>query len=279
MSLRDLDARLLPRCASSLRAALDRVVSGRAAVAGALPRHRTALVLAAAVLVTGAGAALALGGSPAGGTSGSAGTAPPVLGPLPGAGVDEHLRAGERRLAALTAERPGAVHLALVSLRQGLTPEAAGELLAGSGVVLERGYLLAEAPGRPEQLPFQTPGDVVAGLRQVFAATAVRKADEAQDLLGAAARLAGGGPQEQAARERLEQQAATVAAEAVAYGSGCACVFALLVSGPAADLAALSSRPGVRGVEPAAAGARLEPLEVRPLQPSVVGVVPEQAGP
>jgi hypothetical protein len=65
-----------------------------------------------------------------------------------------------------------------------------------------------------------------------------------------------------------------VAAEASAYASDCACVFAVVVEGTARALAGLLDAPGVRGVEVAGRGTELPGLEVLPLWPEQTGVVP-----
>jgi hypothetical protein len=127
-------------------------------------------------------------------------------------------------------------------------------------VQLERGYVRADVPGRPEELLFQTPGEVLPGLQALFRATATRKAEDQRALDRAAAAAP-----DESAREELEQAAETTGAEAVRYAQDCPCVAALLVDGRAADLARLADLPAVRGVELAPAGADVSRLSVRPL--------------
>jgi hypothetical protein len=62
-------------------------------------------------------------------------------------------------------------------------------------------------------------------------------------------------------------------AEAAANGSGCSCVFAVVVEGPAGRLAGLTGSAGILGVELAARSARLSDLDVLPLPPDATGIV------
>ena len=132
---------------------------------------------------------------------------------------------------------------------------------------------------------FQTPGDVVDGLQEVFRATAARKLEEQRDLLATAAAL-GAAPgvagaaaveQQRQVAASYEQDAGTVGAEAEAYGAGCACVFALVVNGGTASLRGLFGLQEVRGVEAAPRAAAVRSLSVRPLRPAEIGTVGEGA--
>ena len=109
------------------------------------------------------------------------------LGVPAGQDADAHLRSTAERLAQTADRQPEVRHPALVTLREPLRPEQAAELLARGGVRLERGYLRADVPGEPEELLFQTPGDVLSGLQALYRATAVRKAEDQRSLDRAAA--------------------------------------------------------------------------------------------
>ena len=302
MNLRELDARLVPRAAAGLRALLDGVAERRGAATGRLAASRLGrlddrfaargplrllrevpqlgLPLAALLFLTGAGVALSQRDD---GTTGAQRTvaegarAPElglVLGPPVGADAEAHLAQGAGRLSELD---PRARHLALVSLRSAVTPAQTGALLDRAGLVLERAYLRADVPGRPEEVLFQTPGDVVSGLQQVFSATATRKADEQRDLLATAATLDGGTDQQLELKAMYEQDASTAGAEAAAYRAGCACVFALIVNGDVQSLLALLDLPEARGVEAAPRGAGVAALSVRPLRPAETGTIGQDA--
>lgn len=301
MSLRDLDARLVPRAAAGLRALLDGVAQRREAATAWLAGSRLSrlddrfaergplrllrdapqlgLLLAALLFLAGAGVALSqrdditAGAEQTVAEGGEAAGLGLVLGPPVGADAEAHLAQGAERLAELAERAPDARHLALLSLRSALTPEQTGALLDRTGLALERAYLRADVPGRPEEVVFQTPGDVVVGLQQVFGATAIRKADEQRDLLATAATLTGGTEPESAFAARYEQDASTAGAEAAAYRAGCACVFALVVNGDVQSLLALLDLPEARGVEAAPRGAGVAALSVRPLRPAETGTV------
>jgi hypothetical protein len=190
-----------------------------------------------------------------------------ALGVPAGKDADAHLRAASEQLERAADRQPEVRHPALVTLREPLRPEQAAELLAAGQVQLARGYLRADVPGRPEELLFQTPGDVLDGLQSLFRATATRKAEDQRAL-----EQAGAAAPDEVAREQLQQAARTTGAEAERYAQGCACVAALLVDGRAADLARLVELPVVRGVELAPAGADVDSLGVRPLLAAPAGV-------
>lgn len=307
MKLNDLDARLVPRLAAMLRSFLDgaaqqgarlssaargrgssllegggalRRLDDRFAGSGPLKLLRDVpqlgVLVVATVFLAGTGVALSLR-SPESvrvrqATEQEA-SLPLSLGPSVGTDIDQHFAAARERVVALSRRDPDARHLALVSLNKGLTPEEVGELVGDSVLEVRRAYLRAPVPGEPEQIVFQTPGDVVAGLRQVFSQTAARKAQEQQDLLETAATIEAGTAEEEAFREVFVADARLAGQEAAAYRTACGCVFALVVEGEVRALAELPALPIVRGVEVAPRSAELSALDVRPLPPTEQGVV------
>lgn len=307
MSLKNLDAQLVPRLAALLRSFLDAVTGRGSSVAARASRRSEALlqgggalrrlddrfastgplkllrdvpqlgVLVIAVLfLAGTGTALSLRGPESVRVRQAAereAELPLSLGPPVGTDIDAHFAAARERVVELSRRRPEDRYLSLVSLNKGLTPEQVGELLVESGLEVTQAYLRAPVPGVPEEIVFQTPGDVVPGLQQVFSRTAARKAEEQQDLLGTARTIEPGTPEEEAFRRLYESDARTAGQEAAAYRAGCACVFALVVEADAAALAELLALPIVRGVEAAPRGAELSRLDIRPLSPTEQGVV------
>lgn len=303
MKLSDLDERMVPRMAAALRRMLDGMTgrSQGASSGGALRRlddrfasrgplkllrdvPQLGLLLVAAVFLAGTGAALALSeDGAAGGRGGGGGQArdgvqrdaelPLVLGPAVGQDIDEHFAAAAQRLAEVVERDADAEHLALVSLTEPLTPEQSAAFAEQGDVEVRSAYLRAPVPGTPEEIAFETPGDLVEGLRDVFSETSRRKAQEQQDLLAQASTIPEGTPEEEAFRRQFEADARLAGLEAGAYRTGCACVFALVVEGEARDLLALSKTAGVRGVEVAPRGAELSALDVQPLSPTEKGVV------
>ena len=307
MRLQDLDRRLVPRLAALLRSFLDAVTGRGSSLAARAERRGEALlqgggalrrlddrfastgplkllrdvpqlgVLVIAVLfLAGTGTALSLRGPESVQVRQAAereAQLPLSLGPPVGADIDAHFASARERVVELSRRDPEERYVAQVSLNKGLTPDEVGELLEESGLEVARAYLRAPVPGQPEEIVFQTPGDVVAGLRQVFSQTAARKAQEQQDLLGTARTIEPGTPEEEAFRRLYEADARTAGQEAAAYRAGCGCVFALVVEADAAALAELLALPVVRGVEAAPRGAELSALDVRPLSPTEQGVV------
>lgn len=314
MGLKDLDAKLVPRMAASLRGVLDAAAQRRAAARDAARQRAQALVaapskgllgrlddryasrgplkllrdvpqlgvlLVAAVFLAGTGAALALSGPEQVRERQQAqqeAELPLSLGPAVGADIDAHFATARERAVDLSRSDPDANYLALVSLNKGLTPQETGELLQESGLQVRRAYLRAPLPGDPEQIVFQTPSDIVTGLEQVFSEIAARKAKEQQELLGTARTITAATPEEAEFRRLYEADARTAGQEAAAYRTACACVFALVVEADAAELAELPALPVVRGVEVAPRGAELSALDIAPLPPTAKGVVPPPSG-
>ena len=293
MDLRRLDDRAVGRAAGWARelrdvaaatpgpTALLRALDDRYASTGALRVVRDAPVIgvlaAAAVLLAGAGtsAALALGSpqervpAPA-----QAGAPDAVLGAPVGVDADAHLAASQEQAVRLARETPDTRYLALVSLRQELTVAQTVRLLVESQLQLQRAYVRAPVDGEPQLFAVDLAQDPEGTLTAFWAATAQRKAQEQRELTALAARSTAQ-PEVQAAHEAA---ARTAGAEAAAYASGCACVLALVVEGPARELAEMASLPVVRGVEVAPRAARLDEVQVTPLPPDVAGPVPALAG-
>jgi hypothetical protein len=310
VTLRDLDARLVPRLASALRALLDgtahaaresvatvrRPASSLVAAARIAPLQRLddryastgplkllrdvpqlGVLVIAAVFLAGTGAALALTGPDSAERRSPAqreAALPLTLGASAGTDIDAHFAAARERVRDLAEREPDARHLALLTLNKSLTAEQAALLLDETGLSVRRAYL--RAPGVPdaETIPFQTPGDFAAGLRQVLARIAAGKAEEQRALLETARTVEPTTAEEEAFRAQFEADARSVGQEAAVYQEGCACVFALVVQASAAELAALPRLSVVRGVEAAPRGVQLDVLDIRPLPPEVQGVVP-----
>lgn len=302
--LRDLDARVVPRAAARLRAAVDRAGARRRAVregaravvapSGPLGRlddrfarrgplrlvrdvPQVGLGVALAVLLAGAGVALARNGDGPS-SPGTTRAAPEVrvLGPAVGAEVEDYLVTSRARAAALSQAQPEAEHVALVSLGEYRTPDDVADLLVG--VEVERAFL---------RVPSDTPGevltsdveDLVGDLRALYAATAERKAEDQREFVRLARSLGAATEEQRQVRDFYELSAQIAGREATAYRTGCACVFAAVVRGTADALAELPALTGVRGVELAPRGVALEELRVQPLDPRQTGRVEAGAVP
>lgn len=201
--------------------------------------------------------------------------APVMLGPPVGSGIEEYFTAVRERTAAVADSDAKGRFVALVSLSDERTPAQAQQLVVQNDLAVRRIYLRAPDGGElSEVLPVDTPSeDVVGAARQAYEQTARRKRDEQRELISLAQSIEPTTDEEAGFKTFYEQAARTAEAEAAAYGSGCTCVFALVVQAPAARLAALTTMPGVRGVELAPRGAKLSDLEVLPLPPDATGVV------
>ena len=237
------------------------------------------VLLVATVFLAGTGAAVSLSGPDEQTTTtatagpGLAGGGERVLGPVVGTEIDVHFATAGALLREAAGRAGGERRLALVSLRTGLDPVAAVDLLRDARVDLVRAYLRAPVDGVPEEIAFQTTGDVLGDLRTVYAATAERKAMEVGSLRETAATIDPATPAEQEFKAQYEADAATAEAERAAYAADCPCVFALVVEADLEVLADLLARDVVRGVEAAPAGLAVTALDIRPLAPSQTGTV------
>lgn len=288
VDLRALDARVVPgwaRRAQAARAALaaapgpaqalhglDERYAGHGALRVVRDAPAIGLLLATTVLVAAAGTGLAVGWD----TAVVAPRAPALvpLGAPAGADASRWLAATADGTVARAREAPGSPALGLLSLRDELTVAQTARLVVESQLTVRTTWVRAPVAGSPETFRVEPGADAARTLTAFYAATAERKAAEAQELQALAASTAPGAP----ARASYASAAATAAAEATAYRTGCACVVAVLVEGPAVELAELLSLPAVRGVEVAPRGSRPEELQVSPLLPDVTGTVPSAAG-
>jgi hypothetical protein len=161
-----------------------------------------------------------------------------------------------------------------VSLREQLDVARTDLLVAGSRLQVRRAYVRAPVPVPAEVFAVEVGADAGATLPAFLTETARRKAQEQRELTDLAGTAPAGTTGEPDAREAYEAAARTAGQEAAAYRADCACVLALLVEGPAAELAELLSVPSVRGVEVARRGVGPAGVEVAPLPPEVTGPVP-----
>jgi hypothetical protein len=196
---------------------------------------------------------------------------PVQVGLVSGESVPAYLRASRHQLAALTAPSgPSAGDTwALVSLSAYASPGRLPVLLAGAAVA--QAYARVPLPGVQTQvvrLPvFRLPGDVTAGMLD---AALQRDQDQAQYLRLSRA-VKGDGGDAGRARQAYEVEAATAAAEAAAYRSGCACVFGAVIRAAPAVLQQIANLAGVRAVDPAPEVRSLDETEFRPLRPEQLG--------
>lgn len=301
MSLRDLDERVVPAAAARLRGAVSAWEEARAGVVRRaaslrpeqLDRRFTDVVLVArlreqpllgalaalALLVAGLGAAVAVDHEPAGLPAVPAVVdvgerpAPGFLGPAAGERTDAYERTATQGLVRAVQRNPAEPRVALVSLADYRTPAEAVALLAGFDV--ERVFLRARgAGGRAATLPVDVRGDLTQSLTRAYADTARNREAAARSYQGYVDTLTGTSKEDKAFRELYASFARSSRIEAKAYGSGCACVLGMLVTASPAQLLTLRARPGVRAVEVAEAGLTASTVQVQPLLPEAVGVVP-----
>ncbi|MFD6567391.1 hypothetical protein [Micromonospora profundi] len=206
------------------------------------------------------------------------------VGVAEGDSVPGYLRSAAADLAALPSAAPttGDGTYALVTLDEYLPPQRLAAVLADVGVSAVFGRV--PLPGRQTEIvkipALRVPDDVVVGMAEV----AARKDGEAADYRAKAAAL-GGDTAERELRQWYATSAQVASAEASAYRTGCACVYAAVVRAAPQALRQVATRPDVRAVDPAPEVSRLDrtvftaPLPeqrdvVRP--PADTGPEPEQ---
>ncbi|MBG6099601.1 hypothetical protein ACLQ3D_31010 [Micromonospora vinacea] len=258
--LRQLDQRLLP----PLTRAVARL-GDRSARSGVL--SWAAVLSAAAVLGT---AVWAVDDTPVGDRTVGEVTR---VGVADGDSVPGYLRSAAADLAALPGSAPAAEGgtYALVTLDAYLPPQRLATVLGDVGVSTVFGRV--PLPGRQTEIvkipALRVPDDVVAGMRQV----AARKETEAADYRARAAAVDGDGVGERELREQYASGAEVAAAEAAAYRTGCACVYAAVVRATPVALRGVAARPDVRAVDPAPEVYRLDRTVFTPPLPEQFDVV------
>ena len=199
------------------------------------------------------------------------------VGVVQGQSVASYIGASRRELAALTdPSAPAAGDTwALVSLDTYVPPDRLPAMLPGAAVAQVYARVpLAGAHTQVVRIPvYQLPGDVTAGMLDA----ALQRDQEQAEYLQLSRRLQGDGANVERARRAYGVAAATAAAEAAAYRSGCACVFAAVVRAAPAGLQAIADGPGVRVVDPASEIRSLDHTEFRPPLPEQAGIVPDDA--
>lgn len=298
--LRDLDDRLLPSAATRLRAGVDALEArrdqARQLAEGLRPseldtrfadvrlvtRLRAQPYLAGlaalALLVAGLGAAAvvdrerlpAVGSAP---VDVGERPGPDVLGPAAGDQTGRYEQDATAGLVRAVQGDPASPRVALVSLAAYRTPAETAALL--SGFTVDRVFLRARAAGaEAAALPVDVQGKLLLALERAYADTARNRRAAALSYQGYVDTLNGTSEEEAGYRALYAAFARSSRIEAREYGAGCACVFAMLVTASPAQLLTLRARPGVRAVEVAEPGLTAGLVQVQPLLPEVVGVVP-----
>jgi hypothetical protein len=272
----------VPRAARAIRRAV-RWLSGRAGgPAGQVSRvaeeepaltASVATVLVAAVLVAAFGGDRTLDSDRR-----SAVDVPPsvplvaTVGPPPGTSVSTYLSRAEfnlRHFGTIAASRPTN---AVVHLERYLTPNEAGNVLAG--VRVERAYI--RVPGKLPTIYRSVTIDTLGQLEAEMAAAGRSATEVAESYKALINALRPNAAADRQVRRQyvLNRRASLFEARKLGRPAGCACVFAVVVRGTFDQLAHLAARDGVRAVDPAPAVVPLSSLTVFPLQPQITTVVP-----
>lgn len=197
-----------------------------------------------------------------------------ALGPVSGATVSAYESQAAHRRDSLSELAASQRLSAVVDLSDYLTPQAVAALLSKvPGVTVQRGFARVPPPQDADVhvLLTSAQADLASGLAaavQHASQIALRYEHELSRSIthpspALAARIAAGATQ--AARARVD---------ASGLGPSRACVFALVVTGPVAQLQQLAGQAAVRVLDPAPVGASLRTLMIVPLQPQVTDIVP-----
>jgi hypothetical protein len=144
------------------------------------------------------------------------------------------------------------------------------------GAAVAQVYTRVPLVGRHTQVVripvYRLPADVMSGMLDA----ALQRDRERAEYEQLGRRVIGDGPNAERAREAYRSAAATAGAEADAYRSGCACVFAAVVRAAPAALQVVADRSGVRVVDPAPEVRQLDRTEFRPPLPEQDGTIPAE---
>ncbi len=194
-------------------------------------------------------------------------TVAPVLGPDAGTDVASYLAARGAAAQALGRTLPGEQLLAVVSFTTLQRPSGVGAVVGGLAV----DAALVHVPVSVRGAPRPTASGVVRGvpgldeeaLRRVLARQATALEVDAADDQRQGETTQPVNADIQAQVQDFFDEAAGAREQAAALRDDGACVYAVLVGGSAAELAAVALRPGVRLVDPAT-GPGLAPADAQP---------------
>ena len=198
------------------------------------------------------------------------------VGIQPGAAVGPYIADANRRLDALSVT-PDASLIGLMVFSRYVTPAQAADLAAPTRPT--RAYYAPRGTGvSPGETAYASVVDIRVDLPAQLKAAAGQLMERVKQNESFAKAIPGNTAEERAQKAEQLRDAATWRAEAKALLGSCACVFAVVVRGPARVLAELARRPGVRLIDPAPPGSQTGLLEFRPLRPETTAVEPT-AGP
>lgn len=197
-----------------------------------------------------------------------------LLGPATGSPVSAYEALASQRRSSLDQLAASQRLIAVVDFKGYLTPQAVDALLTGTpGLDVVRGFAKVPPP-RQADVHVLLPSDGVdlsAGLAAAQTAAGQvalhYERELSRSITNPSAKLA----------SKVAAGAARAAAartDAAGLGPNCGCVFAVVVSGPVAQLEQLGRQGAVRILDPAPVTASLSSLMVVPLEPEVTEAVP-----
>jgi len=289
VSIREWDERWLPRAAGvaqrwagGLRGRLF-AWTGPGSLIGDGMRAEPALA-GSTVAVLIAALVLAIAGGPGGPPDEQVTQTPVVtpvpavgttLGPPPGASVASYLVKAAADLRHFDDVAHGRDGYAVVDLSRYVTPAAVEATFGHESVV--RAYVRVPAGSLPTQVHAIPLQDNFGMLGDGMLASGRLASATAKTFHVLVTQLSDSTPNAKKLRARyaLQERASAYEGTRLARPAACACVFAVVVHGGAAQLAELARAPGVRVVDPAPPTTSLDALTVFPLEPEVTTVVPK----
>jgi hypothetical protein len=194
------------------------------------------------------------------------------LGPTSGDTVAAYETAAKQRLSELSTSRAGQL-TALVDFRSYLTAPAVGSVLAGlHDVTLTQIYAQAAPPADGEVHPIAIGTGTDLGVILTDFATQERHYLRAYRHKAAKAK-ANITPDSIAFLERNRPLAKEAVVASTGIGANVGCVFAVIVTGPPAELTKLAQRSDVRVLDPAPPNVAASDIQIVPLEPQTTDVV------
>jgi hypothetical protein len=197
-----------------------------------------------------------------------------LLGPVTGNSVSSYEAQATLRRHSLNQLAQSQQLNAVVDLGRYLTPQAVDQLLSKTpGIAVRRGFARVPPPQDADvHVLLPTTQVDLSGALTAAVQTASQIALRYEREISRS--ITNPSPRLQARLAAGAAQAAQARIDANGLGPQCACVFALVVTGPVGQLQDLAGQGAVRILDPAPVGASLSSLMIVPLEPQVTDTVP-----
>jgi hypothetical protein len=197
-----------------------------------------------------------------------------VLGPVTGQDVPAYLAAAQQRRALLRTDSAAREVHAVVDFTGYLTPSAVSSVVGGlAGVQVVTAFAGVAPPATGQVHPITlAPGDDLASDLSVLKSQSSDVVTNYRKLV--ALQRTNPTPKYASLVAAYAARAQEARADATGIGATVGCVFAVVVTGPPAQLQRLASLTDVRVLDPAPVSVPNDKLMIVPLEPQATGVVP-----